>query len=596
VITDSSRVPLARRAWIGDGTRGALVSADGTIDWYCPDRLADPPALWRLLDPAGAAVRVGPVREASFATRRLPPSSQSYRPGTNVAETVMEGQGGRRVSVTDCLAWPGPGLSGDGLIVRLVRALAGPVEVEVEVLPAGRLVPARDVSASASNIVFDDLEVRCGSPFSPAPLGREEQRWRARVRLDAGEETVVTIGPAGSPGPATTDSARRLIEDTEKSWRSWLSALLYDGPFRDRVERSLLAVRSLTDLPGAPLAAGTTSLPRRVGNERTADDRWVRIRDAATAARVLAIAGFVEDAEAAEGWLRQAVQELPRPWPAWLDSSAQPVPEREELSLAGWRRTQPVVIGRPNPVDLGVYGAVVDAAGASMLGPGGRRGDPGPLSAAWEALSAAADYVCDHWREPDAGPWELEPPAGLNVASRLSIWSGLDRMVRMARAANPLDLDAVVWQQEGRAVLSWLEADGLAPDGGLRMDGRPGAGDGPDAGLVEVAWRGPWPQGHPIVGATVDRVLERLGSGPYVYRVEDASDNPDVLATLLVVKALCRLGRWEDAHERMDAVCRLSVAAPAIDPLSGEVLGNLPCTAVALALVDAAFAISGGPR
>lgn len=591
MITDSSRVPLDKRAWIGDGLRGALVSADGTIDWYCPDGEAGRPALWRLLDPAGGAVRVGPVRDASFATRRLPASSQTYRPQTNVVDTVMEGPGGRRVAVTDCLPWPG-----SGRIVRLVRALAGPVDVEIEVLPSGRLTPARTVSASSQAIVFDDLEVHCGHPFEPAPLGRESERWRAVRRLDAGEEMVVNVGLAGSPGLATTDGARRMIEETEKSWRSWLSVLLYDGPFRGPVERSLLAIRSLTAASGAARAAGTTSLPRRVGTERTTDDRWVRMRDVATAARVLAQAGFAEDAEAAEGWLRTTVHDAPRPWPAWLDSAGQPVSEREELGLAGWRRTQPVVVGRPDVTDLGVIGAVVNAIGASTGGPGagGRRGDPGPLSAAWAALSAASDYACDHWREADAGLWELEPPR-LYVGSRLDIWHALDRMVRLARVANPLDLDAVAWQQEARALLAWIETDGVGPDGGLKTDGSPGSGDEPDAALLQVAWRGPWPPGHPIVGATVGRVLSRLSSGPYLYRLEDSSDNPDLFATLLAVKALCQLERWDEAHERMEAVCNLQITGATVDPLSGEVLGNVPSTGAGLALVDAAMALSQGP-
>jgi GH15 family glucan-1,4-alpha-glucosidase len=483
------------------------------------------------------------------------------------------------VLVTDCLPWPAP-----GRLLRHVRALAGPVEVEVEVLPSGRLAPAREVSASASAIVFDGIEVNCDLPFEPAPLGREGRRWRAARRLDSGDEMVVNIGLVGSPGLATPDGARRLIEETEKSWRSWLLALFYDGPFRDAVERSLLAIRSLTGPSGAVLAAGTTSLPRRVGSEQTTDDRWVKVGEMATAARVLAEAGLAEDAEAAEGWLREAVSAAPLPWPGWLDPDCQPVPEREELGLQGWRRTQPVVVGRTVDAEMGLFGAVVEAVGASTKGPAGRPGDPGPLSAARGALTAGADYWSDHWR------------SHLGVASRLSLWCGLDRMVRLARATNPLDLQAVAWQQEARDLLSWLEANAVAADGGLRRDGRPGAGDEPDAVLVEVAWRGPWPSGHPIVGATVDRVLERLGSGPYLYRVEDPSDNPDLKATLLAVKALCQLGRWEDAHERMEAVCNLGLPGATVDPLSGEVLGNIPSSDVGLALVDAALALARGPR
>ena len=53
----------------------------------------------------------------------------------------------------------------------------------------------------------------------------------------------------------------------------------------------------------------------------------------------------------------------------------------------------------------------------------------------------------------------------------MQAWSALDRMARLGRAANPLDLQAAAWHQEARRVLAWLETDGVAADGGLRRDG-----------------------------------------------------------------------------------------------------------------------------
>lgn len=182
-------------------------------------------------------------------------------------------------------------------------------------------------------------------------------------------------------------------------------------------------------------------------------------------------------------------------------------------------------------------------------------------------------------------------------------------MARVARAANPLDLGAATWQQEGRDVLSWLETRAVATDGGLRMDGDPRAPDEADAALLAVAWSGPWPTAHPVVAATVDRVLERLSSGPLLYRYSDrvaderaGPDHPDLEASLLAVRALAALGRWEEAHERMEGVTGLvDRAGPGLlsetaDPVSGELYGNFPATGPALALVEASLALLKGPR
>jgi GH15 family glucan-1,4-alpha-glucosidase len=192
------------------------------------------------------------------------------------------------------------------------------------------------------------------------------------------------------------------------------------------------------------------------------------------------------------------------------------------------------------------------------------------------------------------------------VASRVQAWFALDRMVRLARAANPLDLAAVPWQQEARSIVSWLETDGLSFDGGLRRDGSAGGDDEPDAALLRLAWRGPWPASHPVVAKTVDRILDRLSASGLIYRyterVDDGqagSDNPDLLASLWAVRALAALERWEEAHERMEAVLALTgpsgLLSEAADPVAGELMGNMPSSAVHLALVDAALELSKGP-
>jgi Glycosyl hydrolases family 15 len=606
LITDASRVPLEARGWIGDGVRGALVSADGTIDWYCPAHLSGQPACWSLLDPAGGAVRVGPVRAGSDAGRRLPPHRQDYRRGSNVLETVLFDGAGGRLSITDVLAWPGPGLEVAGQLLRILRAPAGPIDVEVEVIPAGPWRPAREVATFDRGLVTDGLSVHTGFPLRFEPLGRDSPRWRGVSRLEAGAAIVVTMELQADPRPQSAESAQRAAASTDAAWRSWLASLVYDGPYRAAVERSLLAVRSLCGLGGAPAAAGTTSLPRRTGSERTSDDRWVRGRDVAAATDTWATAGFAEDAEGAEGWLARMALTAPLPWPPALDADGQPVPDLAEMGLTGWRRSGPVVTGRPSGVlDLDLYGDVVAAYGASTRGPGGA-GGLAPLSVAWPALAAAVDWLGDHWGDPDAGLWESAGPPALLVASRVQAWSALDRMARLGRAANPLDLQAAAWHQEARRLLSWLDTNGMAADGGLRRDGAPGRGDEPDAALLRIAWRGPWPRAHPAVAATVDRILEQLGSGGFVYRhssqVDDGRagpDSPDLLASLWAVRALARLGRWEDAHTRMEAVVaaggHLGLLAEAADPVSGELMGNLPATGVHLALVDAALALAGGP-
>ncbi|MGI8752683.1 MAG: glycoside hydrolase family 15 protein [Acidimicrobiales bacterium] len=608
MITNADRVPIGARSWIGDGGTGAAVAADGTIDWYCSERFDAPAALGRLLDPAAGAVRVGPRRVASDSRRRLPPARQEYVEATTTTRTTSAGPG--FVTVTDDLMpWPGSGATPPGRIIRMITARSGPVDVELEVVPGTAYGPARSTSVWSEGMAFGSTVVRSGLEASPVALDRDHILWRAVRRLDLGETMVVTIDQADHPHHhgLSPDAAHRLAEDTTSAWRTWLGGLTYQGPYRAQVERAALTLKALTWYRGgAPVAAGTAGLPRRAGGERNSDGRMVPWRLAAGVAGVLGRIGFAEDAEAAEAWLRGAVESSAPPWPTFADVEGGPVPEGEELPVAGWRRSQPVTVGGPTPrLDLDLYGDVAGAISAS----GRHRSDgapdgAGPLSAAWPALVAGADWLGDHWRDSDSGVWGLGGPSRELVASKVQAWVALDRMVRTARAVNPLDLDAAGWQLTAAQIASWCEAEGLAMDGGLRLE--PSPEDLPDAALLRVAWSGPWPPDHPIVVRTVDRIIEQLSVGLLVHRYPtglddgiDGSDSPDVEASLWAVRALARLERWDQAHARMEAVCSLAgpcgLLTSAADPASGELLGNLPDAGAHLALIQAAIALQEGP-
>src|SRR3954452_20669820 len=91
-------LPLEQRGVIGDPPTTALVAADGTIDWYCPRRFDAGASLFRLLEPEGGAVRVGPAGTAGVA------GSQSYDESTNVLRTVLPAVEGA-LEVVDFMPW-----------------------------------------------------------------------------------------------------------------------------------------------------------------------------------------------------------------------------------------------------------------------------------------------------------------------------------------------------------------------------------------------------------------------------------------------------------------------------------------------------------
>src|ERR1700736_5138181 len=209
---DTDAVPMASHAMISDTATCALVGADGTIDWWCPDRFDRDAAFYRLLDPvAGGALRVGPVRDAIPVRRRPVAGSQSYDVRTNIVRTRIRAPGGE-IEIADFMPWPGGTERPTGRIVRLVTALRGPIEVEVEVVPGWRWAPATDTSTWSGGVAFGDLVVRAPLSLSPEGPGRDRPVWRATRTLQAGEQLVVTVDDRHDDhqGPLSPDAAERI--------------------------------------------------------------------------------------------------------------------------------------------------------------------------------------------------------------------------------------------------------------------------------------------------------------------------------------------------------------------------------------------------
>src|SRR6267378_1698735 len=208
-----------------------------------------------------------------------------------------------------------------------------------------------------------------------------------------------------------------------------------------------------TSEEGAIAAAATTSLPEGIGGERNWDYRYCWIRDSSFSMEALLQLGCPAEATSFFWWFMHATRlTLPRLQVFYrLDGGAY-APERT-LPLEGYRGSRPVRIGNgaAGQLQLDTYGELLDAAfvyadkGYSLDASTGRD------------LARVADFVCEHWRDPDAGIWEVRAAPRHHTQSKAMCWVALDRAVRLADAGHLPRARAPRWRAEAAAIRRFVD-------------------------------------------------------------------------------------------------------------------------------------------
>jgi GH15 family glucan-1,4-alpha-glucosidase len=585
--------PIRDYAAIGDGRTVALIASDGSIDWLCLPDLDSPSVFGALLDSErGGKFALEPEAECE-ATRR-------YLPGTNVLETTFRTASGV-ARVVDALNLPArSSLSPDRELVRRVEGVAGEVPLRWHVEPR-----------FCYGIATTSVDARGGVPR--AQSGRDALALRS---WDAGEATVgngVIRGrfvardgsrsllvlaaahqePLVLPGHADVETR---LEDTIRFWRGWSAARGYDGPWKEEVLRSALALKLLVFAPsGAIAAAPTTSLPEEIGGARNWDYRFAWPRDAVFTLEALLTLGCSGEARAFFWWLMHASQLThPKLHVLYrLDGNVQ-AGERS-LPLDGYRGSRPARAGNgaAGQTQLDVYGELLEAAARLAASEGGLDRDHG------RRLAGVADYICKVWEAPDSGIWELRGRQEQLTQSKMMCAVALARAAELAEDGFLPSRHLSRWRREESRIREFVERRCYSAS--KRSYVRSAEDEALDASLLLAVINRYDQPTSPRLVETVDAVRRELAQGPLIRRYlgEDGLEGEEgafLACSFWLAEAYARQGRLEEAAELMDELVPLAndvgLYSEELDPESAEFLGNFPQGMSHLALVTAAVAYS----
>ena len=568
--------PIEDYGLIGDCSTAALVSSDGSIDWWCPARFDGPSVFAAVLDrERGGFFRIHGGDGCA--------STAAYLPETNVLRTTFRA-GDSEFELLDFML--PVELGREPRLYRLLRGVRGEARVEVEFVPrfeygkvAARLTPPRHGHLLATG---------AGQTLSlSAPVTLEVGQGHAtgRLALREGEEAAFVLSHApliARPARVTLEEAKNALGDTVRYWQDWLSPNKYAGPYKDAVLRSALVLKLLTyHRTGAVVAAPTCSLPEWVGGERNWDYRFAWVRDAVFAGRALDVGGHEEEARRFVEWLvLSAERDASQLRVLYGVGGASPGPEAVLDHLEGYRGSRPVRIGNAaeHQFQLDVYGELIEGSYAAGL-----LVDMEQDPERWDYFRGLADFVAANWRQPDQGIWEFRSRPRNFVLSKAMAWTALDRAARAAEEQG-LPGDVGTWRREAAAIRDDVMEKGYDPT--LRAFKQSYEDPVLDASNLLLPIIGFLPADDPWMLDTIDRTLEHLTVNGLVYRYRDADDGVTgheatfAYCTFWLVEALAMAGRLDEAQRIFEQMLAraspLGLYAEEIHPVTGEHLGNYP--------------------
>ncbi|HTR93121.1 MAG TPA: glycoside hydrolase family 15 protein [Trebonia sp.] len=599
---------ISEHGLIGDLQTAALVTTDGTVDFFCCPRFDSPSVFASLLDAErGGYCRIKPAADG-YVTKQL------YFPGTAMLITrfmTPDGVG----EVLDFMPVIEGAPTDRHRLVRHLRVARGTMRFELEIQPRfnyGRAKHTVEMAEEGAVFRADD-----GMVLTMHAAGMRETAVAARAKVErAGDglravfemregdsgRGVVLESAGGKPRAISAAELDQMADDTAAYWKAWVGRSTYQGRWREMVSRSAMTLKLMTYEPtGAPVAAATFGLPEQAGGERNWDYRFTWIRDGSLTMHALANLGYLVEAGRFNLWLRDRVAEQagsasgPLKIMYRVDGTSDLVEENLE-HFEGWRGSRPVRIGNgaADQLQLDIYGEALDALyyfaeqGAQI----GHRG--------WTELSRIIDWVADNWDQPDEGVWETRGGRKDFTYGRFQCWVALDRAIRLAEdTGRPSNL--AKWIVERDRLYNQIMDRGW--NAGVGAFTQHYSTDVLDSALLFMPLEGFVAPQDPMWQSTLRAMDKQLVSDSLVYRYNPAA-SPDglhgdegtfSLCTFLYVDALARSGRLDDAiltFEKMQTYGNhLGLFSEEIGP-TGDQLGNFPQAFTHLSLINSALTLN----
>jgi len=599
--TNCSNQLIENHGIIGNMRSAALVSIDGTIDFFCFPNFDSPSVFAGLLDAEkGGTFHI----EAQLNDIRY---KQLYLPDTNILLTRYLADEGV-AEVTDFM----PVQQGEKpsayahQIIRMLRVIKGSIRFKIRCAPRfnyGRGTHAICMQDKA--ICFQPEMEDCPSMslHATVPLCIDGQDGVAEFTLERGQTASFAFGSLKGEELETAElldpeSVEQQFKLSTKFWRDWTAKSTYKGRWRETVNRSALVLKLLiAQEHGSMVAAPTFGLPEKTGGTRNWDYRYTWLRDSSFSLYALVRLGFSSEVRDYTGWLRcRLIDGLKAGGPdgplaiMYRTDGGTDMEEAELDYLAGYKGSKPVRIGNgaSKQLQLDIYGEIMDAIYLSNKYSAAISKD------GWLRIIALMDWLGKNWNRPDEGIWEVRGGRKHLMHSRLLCWVAFDRAIRLA---DKRSLDAPL--QQWYETRSQINTDILENfwDEELQSFVQAKGEKSVDAALLLMPMLRYISPVDPRWLSTLERIEKDLSEDSLVFRYTSGTDGIAgdegcfCACSFWLIECLARAGQVDKARLLFDKMLgyanHLGLYSEQLGS-SGEHLGNFPQALTHLALISAA--------
>jgi len=578
---------------IGNCRTAALISKEGSIDWFCLPDFDSPSVFSKLLDENKGG-------SFSFEVSSDYAISQKYFKNTNILSTWFESKEGAfvvydympRYRTIEQRYYLPPEIH------RYLRVIRGKPRLSVRYDPKMNYAAESVVHEKyrdyikTTSVVNDRNEIYLYSSVDFDTILNGEE-----FRLSSDEFFLLSY--TQKLIPIDLERIHLDYERTKVYWLNWTNRSRKFLEYEDMINRSLLVIKLMSyHSTGAMIAALTTSLPESIGECRNWDYRFCWLRDASMSISSLVYMGHKNVAERFIGFVKNLLRSRDDVFQIMYGIRGErELTEVELTHLSGYENSYPVRIGNAafTQIQNDSPGYLLDVIYKYYLYFPGTLDE---IEEMWEIVRFIARSVSQTWQMPDHSIWEFRTRKLNFVFSKVMSWVAMDRATAIAELLHKNSY-AELWKTESEKIKADIFEKGWKEE--IQCFSQAYENNDYDSSLLLMHYYGFIDANDERFVKTVKSIRQHLQYKGLMYRYKSADDfgHPSSSFTVCnfwMIQALYAIGEKEESRRMFDSIVayanHVGLYSEDFDFETGRLLGNFPQAYSHLAFINAATLFS----